>query len=82
MKINYYLKEMLKTLEITQACPGCGRMDKIAMRSKVISYQHDKTEYYLGCNCGWMGPPADNPVLAGVKWEARCIFKRLSEAKK
>jgi hypothetical protein len=82
MKLNYYLKDQLQWLEIHQPCPGCDRMDKLAIRDKVISYMHDKTEYYVGCNCGWMGPTADNPILAAVKWECRAIFKKLQEAKK
>lgn len=82
MKLNYYLKDQPKQLDIFHPCPGCGRMNNLAMRDKVISYMHDKTEYYVGCNCGWMGPTADNPILAAGKWEARAIIKELWEAKK
>ncbi len=82
MKLNYYLKDQLQQMEIHQPCPGCGRMNKLAMRDKVISYVHEKTEYYVGCNCGWMGPTADNPILAAVKWECRAMIKELMEARK
>lgn len=80
LKINYYVKKLLRQVEITQACPGCGRMDNLAMRDRVISYTNDKTEYYVGCNCGWMGPTADNPIMAAVKWEARSMFVQRSLA--
>jgi predicted RNA-binding Zn-ribbon protein involved in translation (DUF1610 family) len=82
MKLPYYEKHYLRQVEVTHNCPGCGKMDKLAMRSKVISYMHDKTEYYVGCNCGWMGPIADNPILAGIKWDARAMISQLSEVVK
>jgi hypothetical protein len=81
MKLPYYDHHFLREVAVFQACPGCGKLDKLSMRSKVISYAHDGMEYYVGCNCGWMGPVADNPLIAAVKWECRAIIKELSEGR-
>ena len=69
--INYYLKFTLHQLEIHEPCPGCGRIDQLAVRDIVISYMRCRTDYYIGCNCGWRGPSAINPVVAGEAWDIR-----------
>ena len=74
MKLPYYEEHYLRQVGVTQVCPGCGRMDKLSVRSKVNSYVHNQTEFYIGCNCGWLGPVADNPIIAAVKWECRSII--------
>lgn len=81
MKLPYYDHHFLRNVDVFSTCPGCGKLDKLSMRSKVTSYAHDKTEYYVGCNCGWLGPTAENPLIAAVKWECRSIIKELSEEK-
>jgi hypothetical protein len=75
MWLNYYdSRKRLNQVEVVQKCPGCGQMRNLTMRSKVNSYAHDLKEWYVGCNCGWLGPTAANPTLAAVKWEAKAII--------
>ena len=69
--INYYLKFELHQLEIHERCPGCGRIDQLAVREILISYMKCRTDYYIGCNCGWRGPSAINPVVAAEAWDIR-----------
>lgn len=73
--LPYYDKSILKTVEVAHGCPGCGKISELAMRSKVNSYVHNKTEFYVGCNCGWMGPVAESPVIAAVKWDVREMIR-------
>lgn len=81
MKLPYYENHFLRYVAVFQTCPGCGHMDKLTMRSKVNSYVHNKTEYYIGCNCGWLGPTADDPLIAAVKWEVRSFIYDKAEVK-
>ena len=81
MKLPYYEDHFLRQVEVTQCCPGCGRIDKLTVRSQVNSYVHNTTEYYIECNCGWLGPTAMSPIIAAVKWEARAMIIDLSEVR-
>ncbi len=78
MIINYYEGKKLQHIEIHTACPGCGRLDKLAMHEMVKSYMHNRKVYYLACACGWQGPEAEKPMMAGVKWEARALIQQLA----
>ena len=69
--LNYYLKFELHQLEIHERCPGCGKIDQLAVREIVISYMRCRTDYYIGCNCGWHGPSDINPVRAAEAWDIR-----------
>jgi hypothetical protein len=71
MELNYYLKFTLHQLEVCEPCPGCGMIDQLAVREIVISYFRNRTDYYIGCNCGWHGPAAINPIVAAAAWDIR-----------
>lgn len=81
MGLPYFVGQVMRLVEVNYPCPGCGKANELSVRSKVNSFVHHHTEYYIGCNCGWMGPVADKPLIAAVKWDCRSIIKELSEAK-
>ena len=71
MELNYYLKDKLHQLEVQEPCPGCGKIDQLAVRKKVISYCNNRADYWIGCNCGWMGPTYKTPLEAATAWDLR-----------
>ena len=79
MRINYYLGSILRRVEVDQPCPGCGTVDRLAVHSRMVSYTNDKTIYYIGCGCGWLGPAAEDATKAAQAWDFRIqepIFER------
>ena len=81
MKLNYYLVNqpqpvkagILYQLEVNLPCPGCARIDQLAVREIVISWCRNRTDYFIGCNCGWHGPAANTPIEAAKLWDIRII---------
>lgn len=73
MQLNYYLNDNLRQVEIHQPCPGCGEVEKLAMHSLQISWMHDRTEWYVGCSCGWRGPGMPTPPAAAQEWDMRSL---------
>jgi len=71
MELPYYQGKTLLSVNVYESCPGCKQMEQLSMRSKVNSYCHERIEYFVGCNCGWLGPTACNPMLAAEKWDIR-----------
>jgi C4-type Zn-finger protein len=71
MELNYYYKDRLGKLEVFIPCPGCGRIDHLAVHWEQIGYLKNKIRYWIGCSCGWKGPDADHPDLASEAWEIR-----------
>jgi hypothetical protein len=71
MELNYYLGSTLHQLEVREPCPGCGRIDQLAVHDKVISHAHHLIDYWIGCNCGWCGPVYRDPLEAADVWDTR-----------
>jgi hypothetical protein len=71
VELNYYLKDKLHQLEIHEPCPGCGKIDQLAVHDLVTSCMHDRRDWWIGCNCGWSGPTVDNPIEAAKAWDIR-----------
>jgi C4-type Zn-finger protein len=71
MELNYYMKDELHKVEVTLPCPGCGRLETLAMHVKVISYCNNKRKFHVGCSCGWEGPEMNIAERAALLWDAR-----------
>lgn len=71
MDLNYYFTDKVRQLQVNQPCPGCGRINGLAVHDMRISYMKNKIQYWIGCSCGWRGPVADNPSQAVAAWDHR-----------
>ena len=81
MRVPYYEGKDLKSILVQMKCPGCGRIDNLVMHDRVVSHCYGRSAYWVGCNCGWTGPEADNPALAAIKWDVRAVIVKKRRVK-